>query len=144
MARIVRVKNRVDNLGKLLKTPRLGPARSGSFHDPAELTKRTRAKRTLRTLAAPFTGQQGGPGVALKTQGGSTNWKSSPAAKGLTDNPNAKFDPSEHPGAVSKKRAPILKVVNLTKGDRRPGGHGKEIKNPTRPTSVLGMKLKKR
>jgi len=130
---------RSNNNNKKVKNPKTtNSALSGSFHDPAELTRRTRVKRKVRTLAAPFTGQQGGPGVTYAKQGGSTNWKSSPAADGLTDNPNPKFDPSPHPGSVSVKK------VEANRTRKGTSGHAKVIDNPTAPSSVRGQKIKKR
>lgn len=135
---------RSDNFNKRLSTPHFGQALSGSRHDADVLTKRTRAKRAIRRLSAPFTGQQGGPGVAYKTQGGTTNWRMSPAAQSLTDNPNPKFDPSKHPGAVSKRRVPVVKVANMRKGDIKATGHGGEIRQYTGNSTYRGMSIKKR
>jgi hypothetical protein len=128
---------RSDNFNKRLKTPHFGQTLSGSKHDPDVLTKRTRAKRALRVLAAPFTGQQGGPGVAYKTQGGTTNWRMSPAAQGLTDNPNPKFDPSPQPGSVRK----MIRKLSVVRGT---SGHGGTVKNYTGNTTYRGMSIKKR
>lgn len=136
---------RSDNFNKRLSTPHFGQARSGSWHDPAQLTGRSRARRAIRRLAMPFTGQQGGPGVALKTQGGTTNWRMSPAAEILTDNPNPKFDPSRGPsGSVPRRRFAIVKVANARKGEVRATGHGGEIQQFTGNATYRGMSIKKR
>ena len=134
--RIVKAQ-RSDNFNKKLKTPHFGQALSGSKHDADVLTKRTRAKRKLRTLAAPFTGQQGGPGVAYKTQGGTTNWRMSPVAAQFTDNPNPKFDPSKAPGSVRK----LMRNIGVVRGTR---GHGGTVKNFTGNSTYRGMSIKRR
>jgi len=115
----------------------IGQIKSGSWHDQAELTRRTRAKRAIRRLAAPFTGQQGGPGVTYATVGGTTQWRMSPAAEILTDNPNPKYDPSPNvPNPTVKIRQ--LSVVRGVKG------HGGTVKNFTGNATYRGMKLNKR
>lgn len=130
---------RANNFNRRVKNPRTtNTPLAGSFHDPAELTRRTRAKRRIRTLAAPFTGQQGGPGVTYAKTGGSTNWKSSPAAEGLTDNPNAKFDPSPQPGSVRVEK------VEANRQRKGTSGHSKVIKNFTGSSAFRGMRIKKR
>lgn len=128
---------RSDNFNKKLKTPHFGQAISGSFHDPEQLTARSRTKRAIRRLAMPFTGQQGGPGVTYKTQGGTTNWMMSPVADRFTNNPNPKFDPSKAPGAVSRK----IRNLGVVPGTR---GHGGTVVNYTGNTTYRGMSIKKR
>jgi hypothetical protein len=128
---------RSDNENKRLQTPHFGQTLSGSKHDPDVLLKRTKAKRAIRRLSAPFTGQQGGPGVTYAKTGGSTNWKSSPAAEGLTDNPNPKYDPSPQPGAVKK----LMRNVGIVRGT---SGHAKTVENFTGNSAYRGMKVRKR
>ena len=142
MPKILRA-GRSDNFNKKLQSKPIGQVLSGSKHDPEQLTKITRAKRTIRRVMVPWQGQPGGPGVTQKTIGGNTNWRSSPAAMALTDNPNPKFDPSQHPTTVQVKRKPITKVTRSRKGDVRATGHGKELRNPQN-TSTLGQKINKR
>lgn len=136
MARIVKAP-RSDNFNKKLKTPFLGAALSGSKHDPEQLTKRTRARRAIRRVMVPWQGEPGGPNVAQKTIGGNTNWRSSPAAQQLTDNPNPKFDPSKAPGSVTVKR----RSTSPTKGT---SGHGKVVENFRGVTANRGQKINKR
>jgi hypothetical protein len=128
---------RSDNFNKKLATPHFGQIKSGSFHDPEELTRRTTKKRSIRRVMVPFQGEQGGPGVAYKTIGGNTNWMSSPAAESLTNNPNPKFDPSQAPGAVTKK----IRTLATVKGT---SGHGGTVENYTGNASYRGMKINKR
>jgi hypothetical protein len=140
--RIVKA-SRSDNFNQKLKTPHFGQSMAKSKHDPSVLTGVTRAKAAIRRVMVPWQGQPGGPGVTQKTIGGNTNYRSSPAAQGLTDNPNPKYNPSDQPGAVSIKRKPIVKVENATRGDKKAKGHGSEIDNPQN-TSTLGQKINKR
>jgi len=108
-----------------------------SKHDPAVLTGVTRAKAAIRRVMVPWQGEPGGPGVTQKTIGGNTNFRSSPAAQGLTDNPNPKYDPSDQPGSVTKK----IRRLSVVRGTR---GHGKVVKNYTGASANRGQKINKR
>jgi hypothetical protein len=136
MVRIVKAP-RSDNYNKKLGTPHFGQNLSGSKNDPEVKTKITRAKRAIRRVMVPWQGQPGGPFVTQKTIGGNTNWRSSPAAEALTDNPNPKFEPSDHPGKVEKKIRPLA----TRKGT---AGHGKVVENYTGVTANRGQKINKR
>jgi hypothetical protein len=134
--RIVKA-SRVDNNNQKLKTPHFGQALSGSKHDPDVLTKRTRSKGSVRRLSAPFTGAQGGPGVTYAKQGGTTNWRMSPAAENFTDNPNPKYDPSPQPGTPKR----LMRSLATAKGT---SGHGGTVENFTGSSAYRGMKVRKR
>lgn len=136
MVRIVKAP-RSDNFNKKLATPHFGQALSGSKNDATTKTKITRAKAKIRRVMVPWQGEPGGPNVTQKTIGGNTNWRSSPAAQSLTDNPNPKFEPSDHPGAVQIKRIPRATV----KGTK---GHGKVIENYTGASANRGQKVNKK
>jgi hypothetical protein len=136
VVRIVKAE-RSDNFNKKLQTPHFGQNISGSKHDPDVLTKRTRKKDSIRRVMVPFQGEQGGPFVTYKTIGGNTNWRSSPAAEILTDNPNPKFDPTPDVRSAQKK----MRDLGVQRGTK---GHGKVIENYTGSSANRGQKINKR
>jgi hypothetical protein len=134
--RIVKA-NRSDNYNKKLATPHFGQSVAKSRHDPSVLTGVSKAKAAIRRVMVPWQGQPGGPGVTQETIGGNTQWRSSPAAQSLTDNPNPKYDPSDQPGSVQKK----MRDVGVQRGTK---GHGKVIENYTGASANRGQKINKR
>lgn len=123
MAKILRART----AGKQPVRIMTGQKVSGSFHDPAELTRRTRSKISVRRLFVkdPYNKNS----TATVARFGS-------AVDHLTDNANPKFDPSQHPGAVSVKKVP-QKPFGADKG------HQKVFK-PNRQTLFGGKTIKKR
>lgn len=131
MARILRAKNpssprtpRTGFLGGRNTTAAGTDKWSGSKHDPAELTRRTTAKRGTRILRAI------------------TNTANKDVTGQFTNNPNPKFDPSNAPGAV--KRSTSVVRMPVVKGDRNDDrGHGK-VFHPNRQTLFGGKTLRRK